>query len=343
MSAAAAYGLVRPLLLRLDPEQAHALSLRLLQAAHTFGLLRAASAGAPVSLLGLTFANRLGLAAGFDKNGVCIDAAGALGFAFVEVGTVTPLPQPGNARPRLFRLAPAEAIINRLGFPSAGVAALCARLERRAYRGVCGINIGKNAATPLERASDDYLACLEAVYPLADYVALNISSPNTAGLRALQQEQHLRPLLERLLESRSRLATRHGRRVPLLVKLSPDLSAEELTATAALLVGLGVDGVIATNTTLTRPQVAGLPQAAESGGLSGPPLRPLAVQAIRTLRAALGARVPLIGVGGIDSPAAAREVLGAGADLIQVYTALVYRGPALVRELAQVEAAARVA
>jgi len=331
------YALVRPLLFRLEAERAHALTLKLLNAAHGLGLLVPPAAGAaPVRLMGLSFANRIGLAAGFDKNASCVDALGALGFGFVEVGTVTPQPQPGNARPRVFRLPRAGAIINRMGFPNEGVAALCAHLKLRRFRGICGINIGKNAATALECASQDYVACLQAVYPLADYVAVNISSPNTAGLRQLQQEAALAPLLESLLEARSRLAARHGRQVPLLVKLAPDLAPEELDSIARLLGALRIDGVIATNTTVSRAGVESLAHAQESGGLSGRPLQGLALAAVERLRRALGPAITLIGVGGIDGAQSARAMLGAGADLIQLYTGLVYRGPALVRELARV-------
>jgi dihydroorotate dehydrogenase len=330
------YAALQPLLMRLDPERAHALTLDLLRTAYALGLLRRPRAsGSAVQRMGLEFANRVGLAAGFDKNGVCIDALGRLGFGFIEVGTITPRPQPGNPRPRVFRLRESRAVINRMGFPNEGVDALAARLARRRFRGICGVNIGKNAATPLEEAGADYAACLQAVYARADYVALNISSPNTPRLRELQQESRLAPLLESLLELRSRLAREHGRHVPLLVKLSPDLTDEDLTATARLIGSLGIEGVIATNTTLRRPGLEGDPRGAEQGGLSGAPLLELSLGAVRRLRAELGARAVIIGVGGIDSAAAARAMLAAGADLIQVYTGFVYRGPRLVRELAR--------
>ncbi len=364
------YSVLRPLLFRLDAERAHGWTLKLLNAAHQLGVLplvlpragftsgtesgagsgarpsvgagarpgvgSGATSGAvagPVELMGLAFPNRVGLAAGYDKNGVCVDALGTLGFGFIEVGTVTPKPQPGNARPRIFRIREAQAVINRMGFPNEGVAALCARLRLRRFRGVCGVNIGKNAATPLEQAAADYTACLQAVYPYADYVAVNVSSPNTAGLRDLQQEARLAPLLESLLETRSRLVAEQGRRVPLLVKLSPDLSDEELAATAAVIRKLRIDGVIATNTTIRRPRVADLPGAGEAGGLSGAPLLELATATVRALRAELGTEVPIVGVGGIVSAACARQMLEAGADLVQLYTGLVFRGPRLVREI----------
>lgn len=329
------YAALQPLLMRLDPERAHALTLDLLRRAYGLGLLpQQRTSGTPVRRMGLEFANRVGLAAGFDKNGVCIDALGRLGFGFLELGTVTPRPQTGNPRPRVFRLREACAVINRMGFPNEGVDALAARLARRRFGGICGVNIGKNAATPLDLAGADYAACLQAIYAQADYVALNISSPNTAHLRELQQESRLAPLLESLLELRVRLAREHGRHVPLLVKLSPDLTDPDLTATARVIAGLGIEGVIATNTTLRRPGVEGHPRAGESGGLSGAPLLDLSLGAVRRLRGELGARATIIGVGGIDSAAAARAMLAAGADLVQIYTGLVYRGPRLVRELA---------
>jgi len=330
------YSALLPFVSRLDAEQAHRWTLRLLNAAYQLGVLQLLPHGprtAPIELMGLSFANRVGLAAGFDKNAVSVDALGMLGFGFIEVGTVTPNAQTGNPRPRVFRLREAEAVINRMGFPNEGVAAVCARLRLRRFGGVCGVNIGKNAATPLERAPEDYAACLTAVYPYADYVALNVSSPNTVGLRELQSEARLRPLIETVLESRSRLTAEHGRRVPLLVKLSPDLSDEELRATASVIADLKVDGVIATNTTVRRPGVAGLPHADEAGGLSGSPLFETALATVRKLRAQLGATMPIIGVGGIHSAQHAREMLAAGADLLQLYTGFVYRGPRIVREL----------
>jgi dihydroorotate dehydrogenase len=329
------YALARSLLFALDAERAHGLTLAGLRAGHRLGLLGLAAAppAQPVELMGLTFANRIGLAAGFDKNASCIDAIGALGFGFVEVGTLTPRGQPGNPRPRVFRLPQARAVINRMGFPNEGVAAAAVRLRRRRYTGVCGVNIGKNADTPLEEATGDYIAALRAVYEFADYVTLNISSPNTQGLRQLQEGQQLRPLLQALLEVRAELAERIGWKVPLVVKLSPDLATDELAATAQVIRELSLDGVIATNTTLDRTAVAGLPHAQRPGGLSGEPLQARSVAVVRELRALLGPQMPLIGVGGISSAADAAAMLGAGADLIQIYTGLIYRGPALVREL----------
>ncbi len=330
------YGLARALLFLLDAEAAHHLTLSSLRLSQRLGLLRLLAPEQPpipVELMGLTFANRIGLAAGFDKNATCVEAMGALGFGFVEVGTLTPRPQAGNPRPRIFRLPKARAVINRMGFPNEGVDAAVARLRRRRYRGVCGVNIGKNAATPLEEATSDYVAALRAVYECADYVAINISSPNTQGLRQLQEGDQLRPLLQALLETRAELAERVGWRVPLVVKLSPDLSADELAASAQVIRELALDGVIATNTTLDRVAVTGLPHAERPGGLSGEPLREKSVSVIRQLRQLLGPQVPLIGVGGISSAADAAAMFAAGADLIQVYTGLVYRGPGLVREL----------
>jgi len=338
------YALARALLFTLDAERAHQLTLAGLRVGHGLGLLSLAAArqpAQPVELMGLTFANRIGLAAGFDKNASCVDAMGALGFGFVEVGTLTPKGQEGNPRPRVFRLPQAGAVINRMGFPNEGVEAAAQRLRRRRYSGVCGVNIGKNAATPLAQATSDYVAALQAVYEHADYVTLNISSPNTQGLRQLQECGQLRPLLQALLETREQLAQRVGWRVPLVVKLAPDLSAEDLAATAQVIRELALDGVIATNTTLDRTAVTGLPQAQRPGGLSGTPLRERAVGVVRQLRELLGPDLPLIGVGGISSAADAAAMFAAGADLIQVYTGLIYRGPALVRELVAADYSAR--
>ena len=332
------YRALQPLLLRLDAERAHAITLRMLNIAQQLGVLQWAlprPVSRPLKLMGLTFPNRVGLAAGFDKNAISIDALGALGFGFIELGTVTPEAQPGNPRPRIFRIPEAQAVINRLGFPNAGLAAFVARLRLRRFAGICGVNIGKNATTPLERAKADYIACMQAVYPYADYIAVNVSSPNTAGLRDLQREAPLRALLEELLEARSRLAAEQGRRVPLLVKLSPDLTDEDLSSAAAVIGALRIDGVIATNTTIRRPGLAGLPVAEQPGGLSGAPLLALATATVRRLRSQLGASIAIIGVGGIHSAESAREMLAAGADLIELYTGFAYRGPRLVRELSQ--------
>jgi dihydroorotate dehydrogenase len=330
------YALARPLLFALDAEVAHRVTLTGLRVAHRLGVLRLMSApqsGQPIDLMGLTFINRIGLAAGFDKNATCVDAMGALGFGFVEVGTVTPRAQDGNPRPRVFRLARARAVVNRMGFPNEGAAAAVLRLRRRHFTGVCGVNIGKNAATPLEQATGDYVAAFRTVYEYADYVTINVSSPNTQGLRQLQQGEQLRPLLQALLQTRAELAERVGWRVPLVVKLSPDLAPDDLAATTQVISELALDGVIATNTTLDRAAVTGLKHADRPGGLSGEPLRERAQAVVRRLRVLLGPDMPLIGVGGIASAADAAAMFAAGADLIQVYTGLIYRGPALVREL----------
>src|SRR5580658_5375206 len=330
------YALARPLLFALDAEVAHRLTLTSLRVAHRLGLLslmRAPQSAQAIDLMGLTFTNRMGLAAGFDKNGTCVDAMGALGFGFVEVGTVTPKPQEGNPKPRVFRLPRARAVVNRMGFPNEGAAAALLRLRRRRFTGVCGVNIGKNAATPLEQATADYVAAFQTVYEYADYVTINISSPNTQGLRQLQQGEQLRPLFQALLQSRAQLADRVGWSVPLVVKLSPDLSPDDLAATAQVIGELALDGVIATNTTLDRVAVTGQKHADRPGGLSGAPLRERAATVVRDLRALLGPDMPLIGVGGIGSAADAAAMFAAGADLIQIYTGLIYRGPALVREL----------
>jgi dihydroorotate dehydrogenase len=340
------YALARALLFALDAEAAHRLTLVGLRAAHRVGVLRpraVAQPAPPVELMGLSFANRIGLAAGFDKNAACVDAMGALGFGFVEVGTLTPQGQQGNPKPRVFRLPQVRAVINGMGFPNEGVAAAIAHLRKRCYPGVCGVNIGKNAVTPLEEASRDYVTALQAVYEYADYVAINISSPNTQGLRQLQEGEQLRALLQALLTTRTQLAERIGWRVPLVVKLSPDLSAAELAVTAQVIGELGLDGVIATNTTLERAAVAGMRHAQRPGGLSGAPLRERSLAVMAQLRRLLGPDMPLIGVGGISSAADAAAMLSAGADLIQVYTGLIYRGPGLVRELVAADHLARQA
>jgi dihydroorotate dehydrogenase len=281
--------------------------------------------------MGLHFLNRVGLAAGFDKDAVAVDALGRLGFGFIEIGTVTPRPQRGQPRPRLFRLPAAGALINRLGFPNEGAKAVAARLHRRRYPGVVGVSIGKNATTPLSRVIDDYVSCFRTLRNVADYIVVNVSSPNTEGLRTLQALEHLEPLLSALMEERSRAGSAGDRKVPLLVKISPDLSTDALQTVATLLKSLPLDGVVATNTTVRRDGPS--PQSTlQIGGLSGAPLRPIAIKVVKELRAYLGPEFPIIGVGGIDSPEAALAMREAGADLVQLYTGLVYRGPALITQ-----------
>ncbi|WP_312347409.1 quinone-dependent dihydroorotate dehydrogenase [Stenotrophomonas acidaminiphila] len=330
------YPLVRPFLFAFDAERAHGLALSALELAWRTGttpLLAARPAPMPTTVFGLDFPNPVGLAAGLDKNGEHIDALFGLGFGFVEIGTVTPRPQAGNPKPRLFRLPQHAAIINRMGFNNAGVDALVRNVERSSQRtGPLGINIGKNKDTPNEDALSDYLVCLEKVYPLADYVTVNISSPNTAGLRELQEEQALRRLVGGLRDAQERLASQHGRRVPMLVKVAPDLSDRDIEAAARVLSELEVDGVIATNTTIGREGVEHERRAAETGGLSGAPLLGQSTLVLRRLRARLPERIPLIGVGGIQSGADAVAKMSAGATLVQCYSGLIFRGPALIGE-----------
>ncbi len=329
------YGFAKQWLLRTDAERAHGLALRGLDLAYATGLSRLLAAPPPelpTRVAGLTFPNPVGLAAGLDKNGAHIDALAALGFGSIEIGTVTPRPQPGNPQPRMFRLPEHEAVINRLGFNNDGVDALVRNVERARRRCVLGINIGKNRDTPNEDAARDYLTCLERVYALADYVTVNISSPNTAGLRELQEEQALRQLVGTLQDARERLSGVHGRRVPLLVKIAPDLSDDDIEACGRVLGELRVDGVIATNTTVERAAVSGHRFAGEAGGLSGRPLYAKSTTVLRRLRARLPTDIPVIGVGGILSGADAAGKIAAGASLVQLYTGLVYRGPALIRE-----------
>jgi dihydroorotate dehydrogenase len=327
------YALARPLLFALDPETAHRLTLELADAPLRLGLLRVARApGAPVRAMGLEFPNAVGLAAGLDKNAAHVDALARLGFGFLEVGTVTPRPQPGNPRPRLFRLPGAQALINRMGFNNVGVDAFLENLARASWRGILGVNIGKNFDTPIERAGDDYALCLERVYAHASYVAVNVSSPNTLGLRALQDRDALERLLARLTAMRAPLAERHGRRVPLALKVAPDLETGQVQVIADAVRRHGIDAVIATNTSVSREGVEGLPHAQEAGGLSGAPIRTRATATLRAFAAALKGEAALIGVGGILRGEHAVEKLAAGATLVQLYTGLVYRGPNLVSE-----------
>lgn len=329
------YALARPLLFALDPETAHHVTLRSLRFLGRIGLALTAGpapAACARELMGIRFPNPVGLAAGLDKNGEYIDTLARLGFGFLEIGTVTPRPQPGNPRPRMFRIRAARAVINRMGFNNVGVDQLVENVQRARYRGVLGINIGKNFDTPLERAADDYVACLRKVYSLASYVTVNISSPNTENLRRLQGAAALDALLSTLMSERRALAARHGRSVPLVVKIAPDLDRLQIEAIAASLRRHAVDAVIATNTTVTRGGVTGHPHEHEAGGLSGAPLKARATYVVRQLAQALAGKLPVIGVGGIMTGADAREKVTAGASLVQLYTGLVYRGPALVRE-----------
>ena len=330
------YGLARPFLFAFDAERAHGLGLASMEAAYRSGLnplLASAPKPLPTKAFGLTFQNPVGLAAGLDKNGAHIDALMALGFGFIEIGTTTPRAQPGNPKPRMFRLPEQQAIINRLGFNNEGVDALVRNVERaRRKKGLLGINIGKNKDTSNERAASDYLYCLERVYPLADYITVNISSPNTAGLRELQEEQALRRLVGTLREAQEKLGAQHGKRVPMLVKIAPDLSDGDIEAAGRVLGDLQVDGVIAGNTTISRDGVEGARFAAEVGGLSGAPLMGKSTAVLRMLRTRLPEAIPLVGVGGILHGADAATKQAAGATLMQVYTGLIYRGPALIGE-----------
>ena len=338
----APYPLARSFLFGLDPERAHDLTMAALaRLQHTPAacLWRQPRVDDPVTLAGLRFPNRIGLAAGLDKDGLCIDGLGAMGFGHLEIGTVTPRPQPGNPKPRMFRLPQAQALINRMGFNNHGLGVFLENVKRsRRFRqegGILGLNIGKNATTPIERAVDDYLAGLDGVYPHADYVAVNISSPNTKNLRQLQGDQALDELLGAIGRRKDELARQHGRAVPIFLKIAPDLDEAQIAVIAATLQRHSIDGVIATNTTVSREAVAGLPNAEEAGGLSGAPVFEASNRVIRALRQALGPAYPIIGVGGVTSGATALAKLQAGADLVQIYTGLIYRGPDLVTEAAR--------
>lgn len=334
------YALARPLLFSLDAETAHDLTLPALQRSAKLGLTRvlAAAKSDPRNVMGLRFPNAVGLAAGLDKDGAYIDGLAALGFGFIEIGTVTPRAQPGNPKPRMFRLPKANALINRMGFNNGGVDAFVSNVQASRFyqnkQGLLGLNIGKNADTPIERAAEDYLHCLEKVYPYAAYVTVNISSPNTKNLRQLQGASELDDLLAQLKSTQLRLADLHKRYVPITLKIAPDLDAEQIKTIAAALLRHQIDGVIATNTTLARDAVKGMPHAEEAGGLSGAPVLALSNQVIRGLKSELGNTIPIIGVGGIFSGADAQAKVAAGAALVQLYTGLIYRGPALVRECA---------
>lgn len=329
------YPYLKPLLFRLEAERAHDLTLASLKRAEAWGLLKGMATGCPAQptqVMGLTFDNPVGLAAGLDKNAAVIDGMAALGFGFIEVGTVTPRPQPGNPKPRLFRLPEAQGIINRFGFNNLGVDQLLRNVQAAKYRGVLGINIGKNFDTPNERAADDYLFCMRKVYAHASYITVNISSPNTKNLRALQEKEALGQLLATLKAEQAQLAQQHGTYVPVVLKIAPDLSTEQIQEIAGLLMQHGMDGVIATNTTLARDAVTGLQHAEETGGLSGAPVRAGATRVIQTLAASLQGSLPIIGVGGILSGEDAREKIAAGASLVQIYSGMIYKGPQLITD-----------
>ncbi len=329
------YKLARELLFSLSPETSHELSIDLIGAGGRLGLnriLTKSPASLPVKVMGLEFPNPVGLAAGLDKNGDAIDGFAQLGFGFIEIGTVTPRPQPGNPKPRLFRLPEAEAIINRMGFNNRGVDHLLERVRAAKYDGVLGINIGKNFDTPVERAVDDYLICLEKVYAHASYITVNVSSPNTPGLRSLQFGDSLKQLLEALRQRQQALAAEQGRYVPLAIKIAPDMSDEETVMVARALLESGMDAVIATNTTLGREGVEGLPHGDEAGGLSGAPVRDKSTHTVKVLAGELGGRLPIIAVGGVTEGRHAAEKIEAGASLVQVYSGFIYKGPALIRE-----------
>ena len=330
------YPFVRKALFQLDPERAHEVTfqqLRRVTGTPLEMLVRQKVPARPVTCMGLTFKNPLGLAAGLDKNGECIDALGAMGFGSIEIGTVTPRPQPGNDKPRIFRLVDAEGLINRMGFNNHGVDNLVENVTKAHFDGVLGINIGKNKDTPVEHGKDDYLICMEKVYPYAGYIAINISSPNTPGLRTLQYGEALDDLLSGIKNKQLELQQKHQKYVPVAVKIAPDLLPEELIQVADSLVRHNIDGVIATNTTLDRSLVQGMKHCDETGGLSGRPLQLKSTEIIRMLSAELNGRLPIIGVGGIDSVIAAREKIAAGASLVQIYSGFIFKGPPLIKEI----------
>jgi len=335
------YSLLRPWLFCLDPEKAHDLTLSNLDRANRWGLLErlmSKPVADPRTICGITFANPVGLAAGLDKDGKHIDALAALGFGFLEIGTVTPRPQPGNPKPRMFRLSEAQALINRMGFNNDGVDACVSRVRSSRFwqqGGILGMNIGKNASTPIEDAASDYILAMEAVYEIASYITVNISSPNTQNLRALQGESMLRSLLSSLDEARKRLSDRYSVRKPLFLKIAPDLESVDIDLIADLSMEFGIDAIIATNTTIARDAVQGMKHSEEAGGLSGAPVRTASTQVIKTLKARLGNTLPIIGVGGILSGADAKEKMMAGASLVQIYSGLIYKGPDLVSECAK--------
>ena len=327
------YSLLRPLIFRLEPEQAHHTTLAMLKLAARFGLTTPVPPRSrPTELMGLQLPNPVGLAAGLDKNGEYIDALAALGFGFIEIGTVTPRPQDGNPQPRLFRLPEQQAIINRMGFNNHGIDAAIRNIEKSAYRGILGINIGKNAVTPIENAADDYLICLEKAYAHADYITVNISSPNTKNLRALQGGDELSALLEALKNKQTQLAAAHGKYVPLAVKIAPDLDEAQIEDIAHVVKSVEMDGIIATNTTIDKSSLGNHPLAGEQGGLSGLPVREKSNQVLKMLAEHIDGKLPIIGVGGIMNGKDAAEKIRLGATAVQVYSGMIYKGPALVKE-----------
>ncbi|MCK9605074.1 MAG: quinone-dependent dihydroorotate dehydrogenase [Methylomonas sp.] len=332
------YPLLRPVLFSLDPETAHNVTLKLLKLAEQTGLSslsRAQSTDKPLTVMGLNFNNPLGLAAGLDKNGDYIDALAALGFGFIEIGTVTPRPQPGNPKPRLFRLPEHQAIINRMGFNNFGIDHLLQQVAQCRYRGVLGINIGKNADTPMENAIEDYLMGLRKCYLPASYITINISSPNTKNLRQLQQGDEIKYLLEALKQEQLKLQAEHGKYTPLAVKIAPDLSNEEIRRIAELLLEFSIDGVIATNTTVARDKVQGHPYGNETGGLSGAPVKERSTTVVKDLAAELNGKLPIIAAGGILNGDDAQQKFRAGASLVQIYSGLIYKGPRLLEDILQ--------
>ena len=331
--SAATYPLARRVLFNLDAEQAHHFSMKALATMQSLGATgKAIPSGKPVQCMGLTFPNAVGLGAGLDKDGVAIDALGGLGFGSIEIGTLTPRPQPGNDAPRLFRIIEAEGIINRMGFNNEGIDDAIPRAEKRSYKGILGINIGKNKVTPNDRAVDDYLYCFNAAASAADYIAVNFSSPNTPGLRELQSADALRSLLKPLKDAQKAHADKHGKYTPIAVKIAPDLDDDQLTEMVSVFEGLKMDAVIATNTTISREPVKGMAHADEAGGLSGAPVRDFSTAIIKTLREKMDPSIPIIGVGGITKAEDAVEKIAAGASLVQIYSGFIYKGPRLIRD-----------
>jgi len=334
------YKFIRPLLFKLDPESAHDLGLKALNIANGLGLLKLYSSDIPTrpkTVMGISFPSCVGLAAGLDKNGDHINALSALGFGFVEIGTVTPRPQDGNPKPRMFRLPECNGIINRMGFNNKGVDHLVEQVKKSGFKGVLGINIGKNADTAMENAVDDYLICLRKVYEHASYITINISSPNTKNLRQLQQGEEFKPLLGALKKEQSVLSEKYGKYVPLVVKIAPDLNHEEVAVIAQILRELGMDGVIATNTTISRENVKGITHSEEAGGLSGSPVREKSTEVVAQLHAHLNDEIPIIAAGGIMSAEDAHEKIKAGASLVQIYSGLIYHGPELIKHIKQTQ------